>query len=108
MSLRNFFRPTPWTVSVTLVLTALATIALYATLLCALNGQYSCPVPVAAQLILVIIMWPWAAAIRLLGTANIGIASILGIVISGLWLFGWVCVGRGITSSIRKKRHAAL
>lgn len=105
MSLRTFFRPTPWTVSISIVLTLLAAVVLYVTLICALNGSSGCQTPLAIQLLMIVAMWPAIIVFRLLyGVIDGGLIGITAVLLSGLWIYTVVCAGRGIVRIIQSKK----
>ncbi len=105
MSFRTFFRPTAPSVSTAISITLIAAVGLYITLNCALNGSYGCQSPVWVQLFLIGILWPLVAVVRFLGgSIGTGLSSLIGIVLSGFWVYTLFCVGRGILSIVHKKR----
>ena len=73
---------------------------MYYSLLCALNGAGTdcLQLPVAAQLILIILLWPWVAAVRVIGAEQIALGSVLGFVLSLVWVFGVTCLCRWMYS----------
>lgn len=97
MSLRTFFRPTPWTVSISIVLTLLAAVVLYVTLICALNGSSGCQTPLALQIFMIVAVWPTVVVFRMLnGILDGGLIGIIGVVLSGLWIYTVVCAVRAL------------
>jgi hypothetical protein len=100
----TFFRPTSATIVPSFALCGVSAGLLYYTLLCALNGAGNClQTPWAVQLFLIICLWPWVAAVRLLGTDMIALASVIGFALSFGWIFVIACVIRwGICFGLKK------
>ncbi len=93
MSLRHFFRPTAWTIAISVLLTALATVIIYMTILSALDGGVAV-VPLWAMYIVMVIVLPLIGFFRLLGSIDMPLATVLGIAASFVWCFAFVCAGR--------------
>ncbi len=105
MFFRTFFRPTPWTIGTTLLLTLLAAVVLYFTLVCALDGSMGCQTPVWLQMFMIVAVWPTIIAFRLLyGLLESGLVGIIGLLFSGLWMYIVVCVLRWIVLKIQNLR----
>lgn len=94
----SFFRPTVVTVSITMITTLLAAVVLYIMLNCALNGSTGCQLPLWLQIFMIVVVWPMVLVFRFLGPVfGPELSAILGLVLSGLWIFAVVCTGRFIT-----------
>ncbi len=91
----SFFRPTVITVSITVVTTLLAAVVLYIMLNCALNGSMGCQLPLWLQIFMIAVVWPMIIVFRFLGPVlGPELSAIVGLVLSGLWIFAVVCTGR--------------
>lgn len=105
MSARTFFHPTVAVSVSSFLITVLAGAALYYALLCGLDASGSCmQVPFAGQLLIIGLLWPWVAAVRFIGSEAIAFASVIGFVLSTMWIFLWICCARWIVAFIKTKR----
>ncbi len=108
MTLKHFFRPSAPVILSAVLITGVAAALMYYTLLCALNGSGQClQIPTAIQLIIVIMLWPWIAAVRFIGVEYIASASVMGFVFSIVWMYGVSCVVRWVAGKMKKKNPAA-
>lgn len=107
MMFKHFFRPTTPVVLSALLITGTAAAAMYYTLLCALNGAGNCfQLPFVLQLIIIVMLWPWVAAVRFIGVEYIAFASVTGFVLSFVWMYVIACVVRWVVGKMKKKKGA--
>jgi len=103
----HFFRPTAPVILSAFLITGTAAALMYYTLLCALNGAGNCfQIPTAIQLIIVIMLWPWIAAVRFIGVEYIAFASVMGFVLSIIWMYGVACTVRWVAGKMKRKNPA--
>ena len=106
MTFAQSFRPTPVTMITAVAVTAVAAFVLIRARLCALDGSGSCfQLPVAAQILLLFLLWPWAVLVRFGGQGgDIALISIVGFMLSFLWVYALTCLVRWGSLTIRNKR----
>lgn len=103
--LKTFFRPTIPVVLSAFLITAVAAALMYYSLLCALNSGGNCvQIPVSIQLVVVVMLWPWIAAVRTIGVEYIAFGSVAGFVLSAVWMYAVMCLVRWAGGKFRRKK----
>lgn len=103
MTLRAFFRPTPFTLLGSLVITGIAAFLTIQMILSALNGAGNAyEYPIAVQAVLLAILWPWALLMRFGGMQNTQLMVILGFLGSLVWMYAILCLKRWLFAFVRR------
>lgn len=104
-ALESFFRPRLSTVLPAFMITGVAAFLLYYGIDCALDSSGQCAqLPTWVQVVLVGILWPWGIMIRIFGTEQVALASVVGFTLSFIWVFLFCSAIRWGVEKMWKKR----